>query len=96
MSEMPSEPLLRVDNIHTYYGKSHILHGVSLEVGQAEVVGLLGRNGVGKSTTLKAVAGLVHPARSRSKAGASRNCPRIGWPGSESAMFRRTDGSSGC
>ena len=63
MSEMPSELLLRVDNIHTYYGKSHILHGVSLDVGKAEVVGLLGRNGVGKSTTLKAIAGLVHPSQ---------------------------------
>src|SRR5438552_16257386 len=58
-----SEPLLRVDGIHTYYGKSHILHGVSLEVGRGEVVGLLGRNGVGKSTTLKAIAGLVHPSQ---------------------------------
>jgi branched-chain amino acid transport system ATP-binding protein len=62
MSETPPEPLVRVENIHTYYGKSHILHGVSLEVGKAEVVGLLGRNGVGKSTTLKAIAGLVHPS----------------------------------
>src|SRR6266852_5373903 len=56
-------PLLIVEDIHTYYGKSHILDGVSLEVGRGEVVGLLGRNGVGKSTTLKAVAGLVHPSR---------------------------------
>jgi branched-chain amino acid transport system ATP-binding protein len=56
-------PLLKVDGIHTYYGKSHILDGVSLEVGPGEVVGLLGRNGVGKSTTLKAIAGLVWPAR---------------------------------
>jgi branched-chain amino acid transport system ATP-binding protein len=63
MNETPSEPLLKVDNIHTYYGKSHILHGVSLEVENAEVVGLLGRNGVGKSTTLKAIAGLVHPSQ---------------------------------
>jgi branched-chain amino acid transport system ATP-binding protein len=55
------EPVVRVDGIHTYYGKSHILHGVSLDVGSAEVVGLLGRNGVGKSTTLKAIAGLVRP-----------------------------------
>jgi branched-chain amino acid transport system ATP-binding protein len=60
----PSEDqLLKVDGIHTYYGKSHILDGVSLEVGRGEVVGLLGRNGVGKSTTLKAIAGLVHPSR---------------------------------
>src|SRR3974390_1140453 len=63
MSETPSELLLRVDNIHTYYGKSHILHGVSLEVGKAEVVGLLGRNGVGTRTTLKAIARLVHPSQ---------------------------------
>src|SRR5215468_6023301 len=55
-------PLLAVEAIHTYYGKSHILHGISLEVGPGEVVGLLGRNGVGKSTTLKAIAGLVHPS----------------------------------
>jgi branched-chain amino acid transport system ATP-binding protein len=54
--------LLAVDGIHTYYGKSHILHGVSLEVGRGEVVGLLGRNGVGKSTTLKAIAGVVRPS----------------------------------
>src|SRR5438874_5025566 len=60
-----TDPLLRVENIHTYYGKSHILHGVSLEVGHGEVVGLLGRNGVGKSTTLKAIAGLVHPSAGR-------------------------------
>jgi branched-chain amino acid transport system ATP-binding protein len=63
MSPLPSAPLLEVDEIHTHYGKSHILDGVSLEVGRGEVVGLLGRNGVGKSTTLKAVAGLVHPSR---------------------------------
>ncbi len=58
-------PLLSVEDIHTYYGKSHILHGISLEVGSGEVVGLLGRNGVGKSTTLKAIAGLVHPSAGR-------------------------------
>src|SRR5438309_4574394 len=59
------DPLLQVEDIHTYYGKSHILHGVSLEVGRGEVVGLLGRNGVGKSTTLKAIAGLVPPSAGR-------------------------------
>ena len=56
-------PLIEVEGIHTYYGKSHILHGVSLTVGRGEVVGLIGRNGVGKSTTLKAVMGLVPPSR---------------------------------
>ena len=62
MTRVPMQPLLAVEDIHTYYGKSHILHGVSMEVGNGEVVGLLGRNGVGKSTTLKSVAGLVHPS----------------------------------
>jgi branched-chain amino acid transport system ATP-binding protein len=54
-----SGPLVQVNDLHTYYGKSHILHGVSLHVGRGEVVGLLGRNGVGKSTTLKSIVGLV-------------------------------------
>src|SRR5204863_2847176 len=60
-----SVPLIAVDGVHTYYGKSHILHGVSLRVGNGEVVGLLGRNGVGKSTTLKTIMGLVHPSEGR-------------------------------
>jgi branched-chain amino acid transport system ATP-binding protein len=54
--------MLTLENVHTYYGKSHILHGVSIEVGPGEVVGLLGRNGVGKSTTLKTIMGLVRPS----------------------------------
>ncbi len=57
--------LIKVEAIHTHYGKSHILHGVSLEVGAGEVVGLLGRNGVGKSTTLKSIMGLVRPTEGR-------------------------------
>ena len=57
--------MLSLTDVHTYYGKSHILHGVSLEVGPGEVVGLLGRNGVGKSTTLKSVMGLARPASGR-------------------------------
>jgi len=55
--------MLTLDGVHTYYGKSHILHGVSIEVKAGEVVGLLGRNGVGKTTTLKTVMGLVRPAQ---------------------------------
>jgi branched-chain amino acid transport system ATP-binding protein len=56
-------PLVQIDDVHTYYGKSHILNGVSLKVERGEVVGLLGRNGVGKSTTLKTIMGLVRPSR---------------------------------
>ena len=59
------ETLVAVEDVHTYYGKSHILHGVSLRVGRGEVVGLLGRNGVGKSTTLKSIIGLVRPAEGK-------------------------------
>lgn len=52
---------LSVNGIHSYYGKSHILQGVSLEVPEGSVVTLLGRNGAGKSTTLKTIAGLIAP-----------------------------------
>ena len=51
--------MLKVDNLHAYYGKSHVLHGVAFEVGQGEIVALLGRNGSGRSTTAKAIMGLV-------------------------------------
>lgn len=54
--------ILQVEAIHGYYGKSHVLQGVSLEVNQGEVITLLGRNGAGKSTTLKTIVGVV-PAR---------------------------------
>jgi len=57
--------MLTLTDVHTYYGKSHILQGVSIEVKPGEVVGLLGRNGVGKSTTLKTIMGLVRPAEGR-------------------------------
>ena len=53
--------LLRVENIHTYYGRSYILQGASLGVRKEEVVALLGRNGAGKTTTLKTIMGLVKP-----------------------------------
>jgi len=58
-------PLVFVEDVHTYYGKSHILHGVTLQVAPGEVVGLLGRNGVGKSTTLKTIMGLVLPSQGK-------------------------------
>ena len=53
------EQLLKVDNLEAWYGESHILHGVSLEIGRGELVTLLGRNGVGKTTTLKSIMGIV-------------------------------------
>jgi len=53
--------MLEVRDIHSYYGKSHILHGVSLDLKEGEMVCLLGRNGVGKSTTLKSIMGVVKP-----------------------------------
>jgi branched-chain amino acid transport system ATP-binding protein len=51
--------MLRVDNLHAFYGKSHVLHGVTFAVGEGEIVALLGRNGSGRSTTAKAVMGMV-------------------------------------
>ena len=54
-------PLLEVEDLHAYYGKSHILHGASFSVGEGEIVSLLGRNGVGRSTTVKAIMGDVTP-----------------------------------
>ena len=53
---------LSAEGLHTYYGKSHILHGVSLEVAEGKITALLGRNGAGKTTTLRSLMGLT-PAR---------------------------------
>ena len=54
-----AEAMLQVAGLHAYYGKSHVLHGVDMTVGRGEIVSLLGRNGVGRSTTVKTVMGLV-------------------------------------
>lgn len=51
--------LLDISNLHAFYGKSHVLHGVDMQVGQGEIVSLLGRNGVGRSTTVKSAMGQV-------------------------------------
>jgi branched-chain amino acid transport system ATP-binding protein len=56
---------LTAENLHTYYGKSHILHGVSLEVAEGQVTALLGRNGAGKTTTLRSLMGLTPPREGR-------------------------------
>jgi branched-chain amino acid transport system ATP-binding protein len=53
--------MLEICDLHAFYGKSHILQGVNLSVGEGEIVSLLGRNGVGRSTTCKAIMGLVEP-----------------------------------
>ncbi|MDE8349205.1 MAG: ABC transporter ATP-binding protein [Acidocella sp.] len=53
--------VFQAENIHTYYGKSHILHGVSMEVREGELVALLGRNGAGKTTTMRSIMGLTPP-----------------------------------
>jgi branched-chain amino acid transport system ATP-binding protein len=52
--------MLEVRDLHAYYGKSHILHGVHLAIGKGEIVSLLGRNGVGRSTTIRSIMGLVN------------------------------------
>ena len=57
------QPLLEADSVHTYYGESHVLQGVSLAVRRGESVGLLGRNGMGKTTLIRSMLGLVRTAR---------------------------------
>ncbi|OYR98036.1 ABC transporter ATP-binding protein, partial [Halorubrum sp. E3] len=53
--------ILDVDEINTYYGNSHVLHGISLEIDEGEVVTLLGRNGAGKTTTMRSIVGASPP-----------------------------------
>ena len=59
MGGTPGNCLLKLNDLHAFYGKSHVLHGVSFAVGAGEIVALLGRNGSGRSTTAKAIMGLV-------------------------------------
>ena len=56
---MTTNAILEIKDLHAFYGKSHVLHGVDLQVGEGEIVSLLGRNGVGRSTTVKATMGQV-------------------------------------
>jgi branched-chain amino acid transport system ATP-binding protein len=58
-------PILQVSGLDAFYGRAHILHDLALQVGRGEVVVLLGRNGAGKSTTLKTIIGLIRPARGK-------------------------------
>ncbi|MGH7662157.1 MAG: ABC transporter ATP-binding protein [Vulcanimicrobiaceae bacterium] len=72
-----SETLLEVQDLHTFYGKSHILRGVSLSVGKGELVALLGLNGAGKTTTMRSILGLT-----RAQSGSVKLSGReiLGWP----------------
>ena len=58
-------PLLRLQDVHTFYGHIHALQGISVEVHPGEIVTLLGANGAGKTTTLRTISGLIHPRRGR-------------------------------
>src|ERR1700722_18479936 len=68
---------LIADGLHTYYGKSHILHGVSLEAAEGQVTALLGRNGAGKTTTLRSLMGLTPPREGHIKIFGAET---TGWP----------------
>ncbi len=57
--------MLRVEGLHTYYGQGHILHGVDLEIPEGGIAAVLGRNGVGKTTTVRSIMGLAPPSRGR-------------------------------
>jgi branched-chain amino acid transport system ATP-binding protein len=61
MSNSSGTPLLKLENIHSYYGNIHALHGINLYVNQGEVVTLIGSNGAGKSTTIRTISGIMHP-----------------------------------
>ncbi len=58
-----AQPVLKIENLHGYYGESHALQGVSLEVNEGETITLLGRNGAGKTTTLRAIIGILDDRR---------------------------------
>ncbi|WP_370029965.1 ABC transporter ATP-binding protein [Oceanicella sp. SM1341] len=72
-----AEPILEVDALHSFYGKAHILNGLSFSVGRGEVVALLGRNGAGKTTTMKSVMQLVRPREGKVRFGGE---DITGWP----------------
>jgi branched-chain amino acid transport system ATP-binding protein len=71
------DTLLRVEELQAWYGESHILHGVSFEIGRGELVTLLGRNGAGKTTTLKSIMGIVGK---RSGSVRFEDGETVGWP----------------
>lgn len=91
-----TEPLLAVEGVHTYYGESHVLEGVSLDIRDGEIVALVGRNGVGKTTTLRSILQLTPPregeVRYRGKSCIGRRTHEvteqgIGWIPEERRVF---------
>ena len=82
--------MLEIENIHAYYGESHILHGVSLHVRQGEVVCVLGRNGAGKTTTILTVMGYLRPRPGRTAIETLPDCRLMQWRGSASASCHRS------
>ena len=87
--------MLEINDLHAYYGRSHILQGVRLQVGKGEIVSLLGRNGVGRSTTCKSIMGLV-PAQGSIlyQVRRSSDLSRTSSPAKESDLCPRTAGFS--
>ena len=78
-----SAPFLEVKDLHGWYGESHVLHGVNFHVNEGEVVTLLGRNGAGRTSTLRAIMGLIGARRgssgeSSSRTASSASCRTIG------------------
>ncbi len=84
--------MIEVERINSYYGDSHVLFDVSMAVREREVVALLGRNGAGKSTTLKTLAGVLHPRSGtiRFEGEAIEALPRTPSPASACNWFRRS------
>lgn len=67
MSDAQCVPIIEATDLHTYYGASHILHGVNLKINKGETLSIMGRNGMGKSTTLRSLLGLTAPRRGQVK-----------------------------
>jgi branched-chain amino acid transport system ATP-binding protein len=80
----PGAPLLRVKDLHAWYGESHILHGIDFEVKAGQVVTLLGRNGAGKTTTLRAIIGIL---RDRQGSIVYDGVETIDWPSNRIARL---------
>jgi branched-chain amino acid transport system ATP-binding protein len=77
VTDIPAVEYLRVTRLHAFYGESHILHGMDFTVNRGELVTLLGRNGAGRTTTVKAILGLVEK---RTGSVMVNGCETIGWP----------------